>query len=292
MTAQHLGWNASLAWNRGSFYDLFGPTLRGTRGFAATLGRDKILLYESTRRLESRSKLAWYTGLETLPGAQNVAASGTRLLVAETGLYYSDLRRSLGAVGDEKGLSASAALTLARTAGRMVTQPVLRLDTGVPLGGWRHASLWSRTAAGGTAGTDTLTVSRHYFGAFGNTRVDDGTVQRYREPGSLPGFEIDEVAARSYVRQMLELNLPPTVFQSLGKPGLYLQSLRPAVFAAGLWTEPFGDDRRRYASLGAQIDLRISVLHWYDMTLSAGYAAGWQGTRRAGSEWMVSLTVL
>ena len=91
---------------------------------------------------------------------------------------------------------------------------------------------------------------------------------------------------------MLELNLPPTVFQSLGRPGLYLQSMRPAVFAAGLWTEPFGGDRRRYASLGAQVDLRVSVLHWYDMTLSFGYAAGWQGARRAGSEWMVSLKVL
>lgn len=63
-------------------------------------------------------------------------------------------------------------------------------------------------------------------------------MQRYREPGSLPGFEIDEVSARSYVRQMLELNLPPTVFQSLGRPGLYLQSMRTVVFAAGLWTEP------------------------------------------------------
>ena len=167
-----------------------------------------------------------------------MAATRSRLLVAESGLYYSDLRRLLGAVGDEKGVSASAAITLARTAGRVVTQPVLRLDAGVPLGGWRHASLWSRTAAGGTAGTDTLAVSSHYFGAFGNNRVDDGTVQRYREPGSLPGFEIDEVSARSYVRQMLELNLPPTVFQSLGRPGLYLQSMRPAVFAAGLWTEP------------------------------------------------------
>ena len=292
VTARHLGWSASLAWNRGSFYDLFGPTLRGTRGFEATLGRDTMLLYESTRRLEARSKLAWYTGLQTLPGAQNVAASGSRLLVAETGLYYADLRRSLGAVGDEKGVSASAALKLARTAGRVVTQPVLRLDAGVPLGGWRHASLWSRTAAGGTAGIDTLAVSSHYFGAFGNNRVDDGTVQRYREPGSLPGFKIDEVSARSYVRQMLELNLPPTVFQSLGRPGLYLQSLRPAVFAAGLWTEPFSSGRRRFASLGAQMDLRLSVLHWYDMTLSVGCAAGWQGTRRAGSEWMVSLKVL
>ena len=30
--------------------------------------------------------------------------------------------------------------------------------------------------------------------------------------------------------------------------------------------------RATYANLGAQVDLRFSVLHWYEMTLSAGYA--------------------
>ena len=49
---------------------------------------------------------------------------------------------------------------------------------------------------------------------------------------------------------------------------------------------------KRYASVGAQVDLRFSVLHWYDMTLSAGYAVGFQGTRRAGGEWMISLKIM
>jgi hypothetical protein len=34
------------------------------------------------------------------------------------------------------------------------------------------------------------------------------------------------------------------------------------------------------------------VLHWYDMTLSVGYAVGFKGARRSGDEVMVSLKVL
>ncbi len=49
---------------------------------------------------------------------------------------------------------------------------------------------------------------------------------------------------------------------------------------------------QEYTSVGAQADLRFSVLHWYDMTLSVGYAVGYQGTQRAGTEWMVSLKIM
>jgi hypothetical protein len=33
-------------------------------------------------------------------------------------------------------------------------------------------------------------------------------------------------------------------------------------------------------------------MHWYDMTLSVGYAVGFQGSRRSGDEVMVSLKIL
>ena len=291
VSGRYLGWHASVAWNRSSFYDLFGPTKSGRRGFAATLGHDRVLLLEPSRKLEARSKLAYYEGLDSLPGAQNVQARFERLVTAEAGLHYTAVQRSLGAVDDEKGVAAAATVLVSRAAGHVVTQPVLRLDAGVALP-LPHASVWSRTAAGGTAGTASLPIARHYFGAFGNNRVDDGPVQRYREPTSLPGFDIDAVSGRSFVRQMVELNLPPAVFESLGTPGLHLQSLRPAIFAAGLWTEPLSAARRRHASVGAQADLRFSVLHWYDMTLSFGVATSLQCGRRVGREWMVSLKLL
>ena len=76
----------------------------------------------------------------------------------------------------------------------------------------------------------------------------------------MPGFEIDEIAGRTFVQQMIEWNLPPVVFESLGTPSLHLQWLRPAVFASALWTDPQDSAlRKTYGSLGAQVDLRISA---------------------------------
>jgi hypothetical protein len=49
---------------------------------------------------------------------------------------------------------------------------------------------------------------------------------------------------------------------------------------------------KQYASIGAQVDTRISVLHWYDMTFSVGYAVGLQGSQKVGTEWMVSLKIM
>ena len=46
------------------------------------------------------------------------------------------------------------------------------------------------------------------------------------------------------------------------------------------------------SSLGGQIDLRFSTLHWYEMMLSVGYARGFERSRRANDEWMVSLKLL
>ena len=47
-----------------------------------------------------------------------------------------------------------------------------------------------------------------------------------------------------------------------------------------------------WRALGAQVDLYFSVLHRYDMTLSAGYAVGLEGSQRKGSEWMISLKIM
>jgi len=92
---------------------------------------------------------------------------------------------------------------------------------------------------------------------------------------------------------LVEWNLPPVVFESVGTPSFYLNWLRPAVFAAGLWTDPGHSAlSKNYTSVGTQADLHFSVLHWYDMTLSVGYAVGYQGSLRAGSEWMISLKIM
>lgn len=287
--ARYLGWRGVLAWNRADFFDFFGPTRRARKGWQVGLGYDEPLIVDTPRRLDLRVDFARYGRLDTLPGAQNAAAAGSALTTAEFGLKYRHLRRSLGAVDDERGVAADALLAL-RRGDRYAPQLQGGVDLGfaLPL---PHLSLWSRTAAGVSGGPRDDSLSAFYFGAFGNNRVDNGTVQRYREPGSMPGFSIDAIAARSFVRQQAELLLPPVVFESAGVPDLFVNWLRPQLFATALWADPGRPERARYGSVGAQVDLRLGVLHWYEMFLSAGYGAGFTGSRRSGGEWMLSLKI-
>ena len=105
ITGSYLGWRGALSWNRSDFYDLFGPTKRSRKGYAAKLGYNWLLIYDEPRKLEAVFDVAYYDQIDTLPGAQNVDTNFTRLITGEAGLRYTNVRRSLGAVDDEKGLA-------------------------------------------------------------------------------------------------------------------------------------------------------------------------------------------
>ncbi len=49
-TGRYEFWKAELSWNRSDFYDLFGPTKRSRKGYAAKLGYDWLLIYDEPRR--------------------------------------------------------------------------------------------------------------------------------------------------------------------------------------------------------------------------------------------------
>ena len=289
LRGQYLAWRGELSYNRSDFYDLFGPTKRGRAGYAAKLGYTQSLIYEPPKTLDITYDLAYYDQIKTLPQAQDVDVHFKRLLVGEASLIYKHVRRSVGAVDDEKGVIASATLTATRVRDVVVPQVSGRLDLGTALP-IPHASLWSRSAIGWSHGDADNPVANYYFGSFGNNRVDSGEVKRYRAPYSFPGFGIDDISGRSYARELVELDLPPIVFESLGIADLYLQALRPAVFATRLWTDPERSSlRQTYTNVGAQVDLRFSMLHWYESTLSFGYASGFQPGRPRRNEFMVSL---
>jgi len=79
----------------------------------------------------------------------------------------------------------------------------------------------------------------------------------------------------------------------VGTPAMHLSWARGSLFAAGLWAESgSGLPSKNYESVGAQVDFGLGILHRYEMTLSIGYAVGYQGSQRAGSEWMVSLKIM
>ncbi|HYL89591.1 MAG TPA: hypothetical protein VEU32_12610 [Burkholderiales bacterium] len=289
---QYLNWHAGAAYNRSDFYDLFGPTIRSRRGFQTDGGYDKALIFDEPRRLDFKSDLAYYHNLDALPAAQNVAATAERLVTAEAGLYYTDTRKSRGAVDDEKGIVANGVFY--SNYANDTFSPQLRggLDFGVPLP-LGHSSIWLRNAAGVAHGERSDPYANFFFGGFGNNWVDAHNEKRYRDYYSMPGFDLNELSGRTFARSMLEANLPPVVFESVGTPAFYLAWLRPALFATALWTDPSDSSyRTRYNNVGAQADLRFSVLHWYEMTLSVGYAVGYKGATRSGDEWMVSLKIM
>jgi len=292
ITGQYLGWRGSLAWNQSDFYDLFGPTKRSRKGLAVKLGYDDLRIFEDPRKFVVSYDVEYFDKIDTLPNAQNVGTPFTRLFTAQVGLHYSDVRQSLGAVDDENGIAWNVVLKGNQVKDDTPVQIGGNVDYGIALP-LAHSSLWLRTAGGASSGKRDDPVANFYFGAFGNNYVDSRAVKRYREYGSMPGFGIDEISGQSFVRELVELNLPPVIFESVGTPAFYLNWLRPAVFVSALWTDPANRTRRNdYQSVGAQADLRFSVLHWYDMTLSVGYAVGFKGGRRSGDELMVSLKIL
>ncbi|MCC6377963.1 MAG: hypothetical protein IT519_04015 [Burkholderiales bacterium] len=292
VNGSYLGWHGSASWNRSDFYDIFGPTKRSRKGLAIKAGYEHLILWDDPRRFTARIDVGYYDKIDTLPGAQNVATTSDQLTTVEGGLFYSDVRRSIGAVDDEQGYAWSAVAIVNRTGGETLWQLRGNFDYGwaLPL---PNSSIWLRTAGGIATDNRDNPVAPFYFGGFGNNYVDNGAVKRYRQFDSYPGFEINELSGLTFVRPLLEWNLPPVAFESLGGPAFHLQWMRPAVFVSGLWTDPDRPSfRQDYQNAGAQVDFHFSVLHWYDMTFSVGYAAGYRGGRYSGDEWMVSLKIL
>jgi hypothetical protein len=292
INGRYLGWWTSLSWNRADFYDLFGPVKRSRRGFAAKGGYEHYIYYDDPRFFTVVAQAAFYDRIDTLPNAQNVASGFDRLTEAEVGLRYADVRKSLGAVDDEKGIKWTAYAGVQHVTGETPWYVRGNFDYGwdIPPG---NSSLWLRTAAGYVSGDPDVPISNFYFGGFGNNYVDSREIKRYREMFSYPGFGIDAISGQSFLRPMLEWNITPYVFESAGTPAFHLAWMRPAVFASALWTDVESSGRRKsYGNVGGQVDLSFTVLHYYPMTLSLGYALGFGTGKRSGGEWMASLKIM
>ena len=211
---------------------------------------------------------------------------------AQLGLVYKHPRGSAGKVDDEAG-HAWTILAHAYEADGEITPAVLgSFDVGWPLR-LPHSSIWLRTGAGVASGDRDDPLANAYFGGFRNNYVDNGEPKRYRELLSMPGFEIDALNGRSFVKGMVEWNLPPIRFEALGTPGFYGSWIRPAVFTTALVTNPDSGAARQDAyNVGLQLDLQLQVMHRLPMMLSIGYARGFDGDDHGEDEFMLSLKVL
>lgn len=288
---QTLRWRFRLRHNDADFYDLFGPTERARRGDSASVGYHYSLIYDPPRQLDFNADLAYYTGLDTLPAAQAVQTQFSELISFSSGLTYTNTTRSLGAVDHERGWRWN--LNAAADEANQETFPSLRggLDFGVPLA-WNNSSFWLYTAAGAVGGDRDSPLGSFYMGAFGNNYVDDREVKRYRDFDSLPGFEINEISARRFVRSVAEINLPPVRFRDVGTPSLFLSSARTAIFAGALEAEPAIGPSRSLQTAGIQIDWNFTVALRLPMVLSLGYAEGFEDGERRSNETLLSLKIM
>ena len=82
-------------------------------------------------------------------------------------------------------------------------------------------------------------------------------------------------------------------FRKLGISSFYLTWIRPALFSSGIITN-FDDIsfRQKLANIGAQIDIRMTLMSYLKMTFSVGYAASFEKNYDRTEEFMLSLKVL
>ena len=257
---QRYDWRARASLNRADFYDLFGPTKRGRKGYSFGIGHTQALIFDEPRRLILNVDADLLGGLDRLPDYQNVAVDVRRLAAANVALGFSDVRNSLGSVDDETGMT----WTLGGDA-QYVNRtfiPRFRADfargVALPAG---HSSIWFRQSAGFSPRTRALPFANFYFGGFGNNYVDTGNEKRYRESYAFPGIDLNEIGGRNFVKSMVELNLPPVRFAAVGTPGFHATWMRPAILVSALVTDLDASSvRRALVNAGGQVDVRLSLL--------------------------------
>ena len=285
-------WHLGARLNYADFYDLFGPTKTSRKGERYFVGFEKTLRYDEPKRLTFSTELNHYRDMDALPRYQNVATTFDELTTFDASLSYEHVRRSLGAVDDEKGFRWNLSTSVDYIDGDTIPKVRGNFDFGFALP-WKHSSIWLRNAAGGAFGEPDDEFANFFFGGFGNNYVDRGAVKRYREFYALPGFELNALPGRNFYRGMLEWNFPPIRFERAGSSEFYLSWARPALFASALITNLDRDEIRNNArNIGIQIDFHFTIKSRFDMTLSAGYAKGFGEGSFTDDEYLISLKIM
>jgi hypothetical protein len=282
-------WNWTLS---ATVNGLFGPTMTARKGYQLGLEYAKYLLYDSPRTIELEAKVAGYWGLDKMPDYQNIDATYDRFLSGRVGLRYTDVRRSLGAVDEEKGYRAHLFARANYVNGRLYPRLYGVFDYGLALP-IKHSSLWLRTTAGQSFGERDNSFVNFYFGGFGNNWIDCLGEKRYREFYSFPGLDLNAIGGRNYARVMLEWTLSALHFRRLGFVSLFCNWARLAFFASGIVTDfDAAAFRRQAANIGVQLDLRVVLFSLLNTTVSFGYARGREKGLPPRNEFMLSLKLM
>ncbi|MCH8874079.1 hypothetical protein IH824_15135, partial [candidate division KSB1 bacterium] len=304
LNLHHWNWQFNATYNGAAFYDLFGPTKTSRKGYSLGLEYNKNLIYDKPKTLDFNITVTGYGDLDRLPDFQNVAATFDKLLSFRAGLDYEYVRKSLGAVDEEKGVRLQLNAPANYVNSKFIPAFHGDLDYGIALP-INHSSVWLRASSGIAFGDSDDPFANFFFGGFGNNYVDYLTEKRYREYYSFPGVDINEFGGKNFAKLMLELNLPPIRFRRVGFTSFYFRWARLALFSSAIRTNLDGDKasdpapqfgaKRTFFNFGSQLDFRIVMFSRLKSTLSFGFAAAveeGQSINDANTEFMVSFKIL
>ena len=289
---RHWPWTVSGAYNRADFYDFFGPTKTSRKGYSLSIQYDNYIIPERARSLEYTIRVTGYGDLEKLPDFQNIATSFDEFYTGTANLYYKSLRKTIGSVEHEKGITWKLVSANNLVQSRLFPRVYANLDYGflLPID---HSSIWLRTSFGHSFGDREEPFANFYFGGFGNNWVDHEEINRYRKFYSFPGVELNELAGTNYGKAMLEWTLPPIRFRRLGLPVMYFNWARLSFFSSGIITNiDSRRHRRKLVDLGAQMNLKIVLFSSLESTFSLGYAISAEEEMKPKEEFMISLKIL
>lgn len=282
-------WEFTFAWNKANFYDIFGPTKLSREGGAFSAKYNGFLMpNRAPEKLNYHLRGAYYFDLKTLPLYQNIRSDVDRLISADANIYYRLFRKSLGAVDDESGYEYSLSV-INDYAG---DENFFKLYGNISIGSLlpiRNSSVWLRLKGGKSFGTVESPFNYFYFGGFGNNYLDNFAVSRYRELMSVPGVEINSIAANSFAKATLEWNLPPIRFRKFGILPAYFTYSRLSLFGTGLAYDFDNIKNGSIYSLGCQVDFELSMFYLLKTWLSFGYAGAFRYGEKPSDEFMISL---
>jgi hypothetical protein len=289
---RHGRWTVTGAYNRACFYDLFGPTKEGRKGYSLGASYSRRLFDEAPHALSFNVSASTYGDLERLPDAQNIEASYDNFQTGAAELVYSNLQGTIGSVEAERGVMARLSLSdfYVRSDHKVKLRTDLARGFTLPM---EHSSLWLMTSFGYAFGDVYDPFANFYFGGFGNNWVDNGSINRYRQYYSFPGTELNSIAGTTYAKGTVEWALPPVRFKRFGFPAAYANWARLSLFTSGITANPHEKHHEsRLASVGAQLNIKLVLFSSLRSTLSAGYAGAFEEGWAPETEYMFSLNIL
>lgn len=286
-------WKLTAAWNPTDFYDLFGPTKHSRAGYELGLAYRRPVYHLKPFFKEYGFNIRTYGHLEVLPAYQNVSLPVRSLHLLSGHYAISKLRRTLGGVEDETGFDWKVKAQALYAQNQLFPALMSDQSFGVMIPFLRNTSFWLRNNIGQSFGPRSSVLSNFYFGGFRNNYVDWQPSTQYREALAFPGVEIDEIAARNYIKTMGELNLKPIRFRNFGTTWLYPIYMKPSFFSTHIITDLDRQDlMRNIFNFGGQVDIQLVLFSYLKTTWSAGYARKFEKGVSTREQWMFSLKLL